>query len=175
MDVLDEPGCPICFYLRNAQSDLLQNTSDPGISLCNFHGWGIAAIGERTRAANIFLAALDDLAPSSQFRKEECWVCSRLRPLEDSALSELTSSRHGRLGGWLKAGGAFCASHALKVRKKVPLRIAALIDESDARKKHELRTALVALASQSSRHSAEHCGVLGQAAEYLVSQRGLPV
>jgi hypothetical protein len=175
LDVLNEPGCPICVFLRNAQADLVQNTEisdDPW--LCNFHGWSIAAVRDTGSAARILLSALDNRPVSSQLAGRECVICTQLHPLEDLALTDLRSSeRQGTVHSWLKAGGAFCVIHGAKVKANAPLRLAALVDEADARKRRELKTALGLLLSKSKHHQLEHSGLLGRVAEYLVSQRGL--
>jgi hypothetical protein len=173
--VLNEPGCPICVFLRNAQANLVQNTEisdDPWF--CNFHGWSIAAVRDTGSAARILLSALDNRTVSSQSAGGECVICAQLHPLEDIALTDLRSNdRQSVIQPWLKAGGAFCATHAAKVKVNAPLRLAALIDEADARKRRELKTALGLLLSKSKHHQVEHSGLLGRVAEYLVSQRGL--
>lgn len=176
LDVLDEPGCPLCTFLRNLQFDLIQNASAPTALLCNFHGWGIAAIRDSTSAASVLLSSLENLVPSCRASGGECWVCSRLRSRENTVLSELSSpAQQRRMGSWLQARGAFCAPHSVKVKKKASLKMAALVDLSDARKRRELIKSLGTLMSQSDRQSGEYSGLLGQVAEYLVSQRGLPV
>lgn len=175
LDVLDYTGCPICTFLRNSQAALLQDASDPGNALCNYHGWGIAAVRDSAGAAQVFLMFLNDLDPPSPVHSSECWICSRLRQLEVSVLAELTSSENqNKIGIWLRTRGAFCAPHALKVKKKSPLRMAALVDESSARKRRELKKVLTTLMSRSNPALIEHSGLVGQVAEYLVSQRGLP-
>jgi hypothetical protein len=91
-------------------------------------------------------------------------------------LADLTSTEHqNRIQIWLKTRGAFCAPHAAKVKRKAPLRMAALIDESNARKRRELKKVLAMLISRSDPVLSEHSGLVGQVAEYLVSQRGLPI
>jgi hypothetical protein len=176
LDVLVQTGCPMCTFLRNSQAALLQDGTDSGSVLCNFHGWGVAAVRDSASAAEVLLVFLDSLDPASRLVGEECWICSRLRQEENSVLIDLTSPEHqDRIRTWLKTRGAFCAPHAAKVKRKAPLRMAALIDESNARRRRELRSVLAMLISRSNPVLSEHTGLVGQVAEYLVSQRGLPI
>jgi hypothetical protein len=166
----------MCAFLRNSQAALMQDETDPGSALCNFHGWGVAAVRDSASAAEVLLPFLDSLDPASRMASAECWICSRLRQQENSVLADLTSPEHqNRIQIWLKTRGAFCAPHAAKVRRKAPLRMAALIDESNARKRRELKKVLEMLISRSNPVLSEHSGLVGQMAEYLVSQRGLPI
>jgi hypothetical protein len=174
LDVLDQPGCPICTFLRNEQSGLLQGGIETPPGLCNFHAWGIAAVQDATSAARLFLASLDRLEGSSGESHGECSICSRLREQESAAIADLTASANrSTLDAWFRHSGGFCVAHSHNFRAKAPLRAISLLNQSDAAKKRELRNALISLATQSSADNADHRGILGRVAEYLVSQRGL--
>jgi hypothetical protein len=76
LQTLGEPGCPICTFLKNVQTRLLQaEAPDQIFTLCNFHTWGIAAVRHAEDAAKIFLSLID-----SPFDHEnrKCSICLRL-------------------------------------------------------------------------------------------------
>jgi hypothetical protein len=170
-----QPGCPVCAFLKNEQTSLLQRGSDSSDGLCNAHAWGFAAVGDADVAAPALLRSLEQADKPAERNPQGCWLCNRLRGAEDRAVSDL-SSGEGRAVStiWLKEGGAFCAPHAATLRKSSDPNTASLIDKSDLRKRSELITILKALTSHERRGATEQAGALGRAAEYLVSQRGLP-
>ena len=170
-----QPGCPICAFLKNEQAGLLQRGRDSPGRLCNAHAWGFAAVGDADVAARALLGAFAQVETPAQKTLGDCWLCSRLRQLEDGAVSDLWSqSGRPTLVTWLKAGGACCAPHSAKLKRSSDADTASLIVESDSRKKSEILTTLKALISPEGGGATEQAGALGRASEYLVSQRGLP-
>ncbi len=169
-----QSGCPVCAFLKNEQASLLQKGSDLSDGLCNAHAWGFAAVGDTDVAATALLRSLERIDPVGR-RLENCWLCIRLRVVEDRAISDLLSSKgRATLNLFLEGGGSFCAPHAAKLRKSSDPEEANLIEKSDSRKRSELIMTLKALTSHERAGAAEQAGALGRAAEYLVSQRGLP-
>jgi hypothetical protein len=170
-----QPGCPVCAFLKNEQASLLQRGSDSSDGLCNAHAWGFAAVGDADVAAPALLRSLEQVDNPAERSFEGCWLCSQLRIVEDRAISDLSSRDGGSvLIAWLEDGGAFCAPHAAKLRRSSDPDTASLIEQSDSRKRSELITTLRALTSPERGKAPEQAGALGRAAEYLVSQRGLP-
>ena len=52
LEVLQEPGCPFCRFLKEYQAARLQHHSEQDIHhLCNFHTWGLAAVQNALTAA----------------------------------------------------------------------------------------------------------------------------
>lgn len=170
-----QPGCPICAFLKNEQAGLLQRGRDSPGHLCNAHAWGFAAVGDADVAARALLGAFAQVEIPAEKTAEDCWLCSRLRQVEDGAVSDLWSqSGRPALITWLKAGGACCAPHSAKLRRSSDPDTTSLIVESDSRKRSEILTTLKALISPEGRGTTEQAGALGRASEYLVSQRSLP-
>jgi hypothetical protein len=175
LELPGRPGCPVCAFLKNEQSSILQKGSDSPGGLCNSHAWGFAAVSDAGVSAPALLRSLEERETLTERRDENCWVCGRLRLVEDGAVSDFSSSSgRAALMMWLQQGGAFCAPHAAKLQKTLGPAAASLIDEADSRKRSELITALKALMSREEGGSSEQAGTLGRAAEYLVAQRGLP-
>jgi len=173
VEALREPGCPVCTLLRNEQNRVLRDCPLPTTRLCNFHAWGIAAVGDTAHAARILLKLLESGEGAPHGAEDDCMFCLLLRAKEQSVIRDLTSVRHqSAVVLWLKTRGSFCLVHGRRVRAKASLPMSALITESDFRRRTELKTALARLAAAPA--GSPHSGVLGQTAEYLVSQRGLP-
>lgn len=170
-----QPGCPVCAFLKNEQASLLQRGSDSSDGLCNAHAWGFAAVGDADVAAPALLRSLEQADNPAEKSLEGCWLCCQLRMVEDRAISDLSSRDGGTvLIAWMKDGGAFCAPHAAKLRRSSDPETASLIEKSDSRKRFELIATLKRLTSHERGAATEQAGALGRAAEYLVSQRGLP-
>ena len=54
LEVLQEPGCPFCRFLKEYQAARLQHHSEQDIHhLCNFHTWGLAAVQNALTAAEV--------------------------------------------------------------------------------------------------------------------------
>lgn len=175
LELLVKPGCPVCTFLKNEQASLLQKGLDLVGSLCNAHAWGLAAVSDARVAAPALLRCLEQSETLGEKRREDCGVCRRLRLIESGSLADLSSNAsRAALMTWLDDGGAFCVPHSSKLRTNLDTDTASLIDKSDFGKRSELMATLKALISSEGGVAKEQAGTLGRAAEYLVSQRGLP-
>lgn len=169
---LGEPGCPICTFLKNVQTKLLQTeTPDQVFVLCNFHAWGIAAVRQAEDAAKIFLSLID-----SPFDHENrrCSICLRLEQEETFRVRELIAKLSSRsVAGWLSKHGVLCIPHGLRLRAEAPESVRDLVNAVVSRTSREMRAALTSLIAEAAQGSTGHSGLLGRAAEYLVAQRGI--
>lgn len=174
LQLLGEPGCPICAFLKNTQARLLQSEMDAELPrLCNVHMWGIAAVRSTAAAAKLFISLLERQA---EYPTHECSFCTRLAEEEFIRLKELAGSYHSRpVMAWFKHHGVLCLPHGLRLREQAPVMIRPLIELVLARRNSELRTALAQLMTEAARGNTSQSGVLGKAVEYLVAQRGLPI
>lgn len=172
LQALSEPGCPICAFLKNAQTKFLQEESTNEIrQLCNAHAWGVAAVRQTETAAKIFLSLLE---ARSDDGTRECSICLHLEQEEILRIQELISTLPRRpVVDWMKKHGVLCLPHGSRLREEAPVSAHALIDLVLERRISELRTALTHLISEAAHGSAGQSGALGRAAEYLVAQRGL--
>jgi hypothetical protein len=93
---LAKGNCPVCAFLRNSQSALLQGGLRPEevSGICNFHAWALAAAVNVTNAAKIFQNLLRLGCDGSQ----ECSFCVRLREAEQAQLRELVGQMDRHLG-----------------------------------------------------------------------------
>jgi hypothetical protein len=172
LQVLSESGCPICAFLRNVQAKLLQEGEiEEFVTLCNSHAWALAAVRDSAAAAPIFHALIRQ---RSQSEHRECSVCIRLGQEETLRIQELLTSLGRRhVLEWIEQKGVLCLPHGTRMREDASESGRTLIDSILSRRHQELEKALGELMSGAGRGDSEHGGVLGKAAEYLVSQRGI--
>lgn len=173
LQVLSEPGCPICAFLKNAQSKLLQEAEvTEFIGLCNTHAWALAAVRRSAPAAEIFLSLINN---SADMEHRECSVCMRLGQEEVLRIHELLAALdRPHVLDWIAKKGVLCLPHGLKIQAEASHSARILVDRILARRRSELEEALAAFALANDDSESGHGGTLGKAAEYLVSQRGLP-
>jgi hypothetical protein len=172
LQALSEPGCPICAFLKNVQTKLVQE-GDAGefVQLCNAHAWAIAAVCQTATAAQIFLSLLES---RSAHASHECSICLRLEQEEVLRTQELISALGRRpVLDWMKKQGVLCLPHGLRLRTEAPVAVHDLIDLVLGRRASELRHALARLLADASHGDSQHGGVLGRVAEYLAAQRGI--
>lgn len=172
LQALSEPGCPVCVFLKNVQTRLVQEgDSSDFVCLCNAHAWAVAAVRETKTAAQIFLSLLES---RSSLESHECSICLRLEQEEILRTQELLASLERRsVLEWIKKQGIVCLPHGLRLKSEASTPACALIEQLLRRRALELETALQQLLGDSSRTDNQHSGLLGRAAEYLVAQRGI--
>lgn len=172
LQVLDETGCPLCRFMKNFQAALLQDQSVKDIHhLCNFHTWGLAASQRAASATSIFLdllTAQSDAEPSSS-----CDICILLQMEEDRRVREFIGCAHHKLvTQWMRSGAVLCIIHGTKLKNSSPPVFASTIASIVEKYREKLIEELTYLRDEYEPDTA-HWGVLGHAAEFLVSQRGL--
>ena len=169
---LGKGNCPVCAFLRNSQSALLQGGLAPEevSGICDFHGWALAAAVNVANAARVFQNLLRLGCDGSQ----ECSFCLRLREAEQAQLRELIGQldRHLVLD-WIKQHGALCRPHSKRLRQVAPVRLHGALDEVDRRSSLDLNSELASLIARSAVGEKTGAGVLGRVAEFLMSQRGV--
>ena len=93
LDVLDEPGCPFCRFLKEYQAARLQNHQESIRRLCNFHAWGLAAVQNAPAAAQVFIKLVDEPAPISS-DDALCDICKDVFAEEDRQIREFVGCIH---------------------------------------------------------------------------------
>jgi hypothetical protein len=173
VQVLSEPGCPFCRFLKQYQADRLQNHSKEDIHrLCNFHAWGLAAVQNAPEAAQVFIRLVDE-PPSLSTSNAECDICREVLAEEDLRLREFVRClAQPDVSDWLRGAAVLCIPHGLKLRRQVPLALGSRIDAIIERNRQRLEQELEHLRDEPEQDKAGW-GALGRAAEFLVSQRGL--
>ena len=172
-ELLHEPGCPFCRFLKDFQAIHLQGDSAKDIRrLCNFHAWGVAAVQDAQAAAEIFLTLVNENGSMAD-QGTDCDVCRKVIDEEDRRIRELvTLLGKPEIVRWLRMEAIFCIPHAIKLRQKAPLMLTARIDMIIRDYREQLKDDLIQLRNEPS-PDRSGWGALGRAAEFLVSQRGL--
>ncbi len=172
-ELLHEPGCPFCRFLKDFQAIHLQgDTADEIHRLCNFHAWGVAAVQDAQAAADVFFGLVNE-NDSLTNQQPDCDVCLKVVEEENRRIRELVALL-GKpdIVRWLRMEAVFCIPHATKLRQKVPLTLTARIDMIIRSYREQLKEELTKLRNDPS-PDRSGWGALGRAAEFLVSQRGL--
>jgi hypothetical protein len=171
--VLAKGGCAICAFLRNEQSALLRGGLRPDeiTGICNFHAWALAAAVDIENTARTFLALL---RRGNERDTNSCTFCSRLLEHEVVQLKDLIAQMNrGLVAAWMRQQGTLCQMHADHLRQLAPLKLHKMIDEIVGRTAQELETQLEDVLRRCAGGKGSGGGVLGRAAEFLVSQRGI--
>ena len=174
--VLAKGVCPICAFLKNDQAALLRGELRPDevTALCNFHAWALAAAVDRNSVAQAFLNVLKHEPSKDRDSADQCWACSHLVQREVIHIKELIRQMNGGIVlDWMKQQGTFCRLHANHLRQLAPARLHSTIDEIVERSARALQTDLENLLRRTDSGMGTGGGVLGRAAEFLVSQRGV--
>jgi hypothetical protein len=173
LQVLHEPGCPFCRFLREFQASRLQSRSKVETHrLCNFHAWGLAAIQDAPAAAQAFIMILNE-PESSTNETHDCDVCNEVRAEEQFRIPELTSCLHRPdVADWLHTEATLCIPHASMLRRQLAPALASTVDAIVENCRQHLKDELDQL-NREPGLDRSGWGALGRAAEFLVSQRGL--
>jgi hypothetical protein len=171
LQVLGEAGCPFCRFMRNFQTGLLQEAGREIHHLCNFHTWGLAATQQAISAAEHFVSLLQEQSggdPSSC-----CTICTLLQEEEDIRIREFIGyAEHKLVAQWLRSQAVLCMVHGTKLKHGAPPVVVSSINAITERCRRQLVEDLTRLRREYL-PDAERWGVLGRAAEFMVSQRGL--
>ena len=171
--VLHEPGCPFCRFLKEFQAGRLQNRSEVETRrLCSFHTWGLAAVQDAPAAAAAFIGILNE-SESNASGTQECDVCKEVMAEEELRIRELATCLHKPdVADWLRTEATLCIPHATKLRHQLPPVLASRLDAMVKNYRKQLKEELDQLRKEPSQDRSGW-GALGRAAEFLVSQRGL--
>jgi hypothetical protein len=94
LEVIQEPGCPFCRFLKEYQAARLQHHSEQNINrLCNFHIWGLAAVQNALTAAQAFIHLVEEPTPFS-IEDAACDICREGSAEEDRRIREFVSCIH---------------------------------------------------------------------------------
>ena len=161
---LAKGNCPVCAFLKNSQSALLQGGLAPEevSGICNFHAWALAAAVNVVNAAKVFQNLLRLGCDGCQ----ECSFCLHLREAENAQLKELVRQldRHLVLD-WIMRHAVLCRPHSRRLRQVAPVRLHGAIDEIDCRTSSELKSELEELIARSADGKRVGAGVLGRVAD----------
>jgi len=170
-------ACPLCTLIRHRQTQLVEENGIPNAErLCNYHGWSLARSAPAYFAAGIFLHALHvRIGASPQQEFQRCDFCEALREDEEEWLRLLVEKlKEPAFLDWMRIHGTLCLRHADRVKGHLGSEAQRTVTEILARTIEGLELGLSDYAKQAQRGAHDGGGVLGRAAEFLVSQRGIP-
>jgi hypothetical protein len=167
-------ACPICGVLKEFQAGLAEKIQVCGdVCLCNFHTWLLARLAPANGAAAVYLKLLED-SSAVKVGASDCNFCRRILDEEKLQLKELVKQMHREMFfQWMKSQGSLCLNHAHKLQDHIPLKMRPVIDEIVERTRAELKQELGDFLEHTKQGDHTGGGILGRAAEFLVSQRGL--
>lgn len=173
LEVLLDPGCPFCRFLKAYQASRLQHHSDQDIHLCSFHTWGLAAVQNALTVPEVFIHLVDEPAAIST-EVAGCDMCREISAEEDRRIREFIRCIYrAGVSDWLRTPAAvLCIPHGIKPRRQVRPVIAARIDAIIESCRRQLTEELQTL-REKPESDRPRWGSLGRAAEFFVSQRGL--
>jgi hypothetical protein len=173
-DVIHAESCLICAGLRGFQTDCVENLrARSPMSLCNVHTWLIAKSAEAGAAADVLLRMLEH-ALKDNSAGAPCDLCTWMAQQENQLLEEfskrLQKSTHS---DWFREHGGLCVPHTWKLLDRTPDALHGEIILTVQKRAAELRRRLASLSRDAKSGLETRPGLLGQAAEYLVTKRGL--
>ena len=172
--VLVKGACPVCGVLKEFQAALAEKIQVCGdVCLCNFHTWLLARLAPAKSAAAIYLKLLEE-SPAAKFGASDCNLCRKILEQENLQLRELVKQMQRVMFlQWMNSQGSLCLNHARKLLDHAPLKMRPLIDQIVERTRAELKQELGDFLEHAKQGDHTGGGILGRAAEFLVSQRGL--
>ena len=177
MEAAARGACPVCTVLRHRQTQLIEAAEIPRAAhLCNFHAWALARSAPAATAAAVFLQALGARKGEASHRAvKRCDFCNQLQEEEAGKLQALVEKmREPVFLDWMRAHGALCLRHARRVYETLPASERQVVVHLLARTASDLQHDLEEYAEHARQGIHAGGGVLGRAAEFLVSQRGIP-
>jgi hypothetical protein len=164
-------ACPICGVLKEFQSALAEKVQvHADLHLCNFHTWLLARSAPANGAAAVYLKLLED-SPAVKVVVPDCNFCQRILEEEKLQLRDLVKQmQRDMFVQWMKSQGSLCLNHSRKLQDHAPLKMRRLIDEIVERTRAELKQELADFLKHTKQGDHAGGGILGRAAEFLVSQ-----
>ena len=167
-------ACPICGVLKEFQSVLAEKVQvHAELHLCNFHTWLLARTAPAKGAAAVYLKLLEK-SPAGKIAVSNCDFCQRILEQEKLQVRDLMKQMQRSIfAQWLKSQGSLCLNHSHKLQENAPLKTRRLVAEIVERARAELKQELGDFLEHTKQGDHTGGGILGRAAEFLVSQRGL--
>ena len=118
LDVLHEPGCPFCRFLKEYQAARLQNHSKQSIRRCELSYVGTGGSPKRPAAAQVFINW--SMSPDF-YSKAHCDICKDVVAEEDRRIREFVSCLdRGDVSHWLRSTAVLCIPHGEKTAPSGP-------------------------------------------------------
>jgi hypothetical protein len=105
LQMLQEPGCPFCRFLKFQTATLHSHPEENVHRLCNSYTWGLAAVQNALAAPQVFIKLVDKRGESSK-SESGCDICGEVLAEEEPRLREFASClRRNDVTQWLRVCG----------------------------------------------------------------------
>lgn len=172
---VEKNRCPVCNALKDFESSLLESArARQAAHFCNYHGWLLARAAPADVAAGIFRNLLQLWKEARTVPPVQCEFCRNLREEEKAVLAELADQfSNSTVAELMEAHGTVCLAHGIELSTRLPVSSQNVLARIVARRYRDLDADLAAFAKITETGHHVGGGVLGHAAEFLFSQRGI--
>lgn len=172
---VEKNRCPVCNALKDFESSLLESArARDAAHFCNYHGWLLARAARADIAAEVFLNLLRLWKEAKTVAPVPCEFCREVGEEEKAVLAELGEQlSNSAVVGLMEEHGTICLTHGVELSTRLPASSQNALARIVARRYRDLDADLAAFTKIA--ESGHHVGggVLGHAAEFLFSQRGI--
>jgi hypothetical protein len=165
--------CPFCTYLKNFQSKILRDLKHPSeiADVCNFHAWAMASASDKAVVSCIFRVLLKDWSIKDS---GVCSLCKAISAEEEARMREFAAEiSQTHVFDWVNVHGTFCIPHGTRFLAYITPPLQTVVLNVLKRSADQLGEDLEHLERDASDDKGPGGGILGHAAEFLVSRRGL--
>lgn len=167
--------CPVCNALKDFESALLESArARDAAHFCNYHGWLLARAASADIAAVVFRNLLQLWKEAKTVAPVPCEFCREVREEEKAVLADLAEQfSNSTVAELMEEHGTVCLAHGVELSTRLPASSQGILARIVARRSRELDAELAAFARNAEAGDHGGGGVLGHAAEFLFSQRGI--
>jgi hypothetical protein len=175
-NIVAKETCPICAALKEFQNYFAKNLrASECVRFCDLHAWVSANSAPAESVATMFLESMRNprWAPSMP-TPSDCDFCKRMEIKGQTRMTEIIEELDWPgLRNWLHEHRMLCFGHGQELIQRVPESTRQTVEEIMSRKARELELELQEFLQHAKTGNHAGGGILGQAAEYLVAQRGI--
>lgn len=172
---VEKNRCPVCNALKDFESSLLESARAPNaVHFCNYHGWLLARAARADVAAGVFRNLLQLWKDAKTVAPVPCEFCREICEEEKTVLADFAEQfSNSTVTELMEEHGTVCLAHGIELSTRLPGSLQGTLARIVARRSRDLDGDLAAFAkiAQTGHHIGG--GVLGHAAEFLFSQRGI--
>ncbi len=172
---VEKNRCPVCNALKDFESSLLESAGARDAAyFCNYHGWLLARAARADIAAEVFRNLLQLWKEAKTVAPVPCEFCREVCEEEKAVLTELADQfSNSTVAELMEEHGTVCLAHGIELSARLPASSQNVLARIVARRYRELDAYLAAFAKIAEAGHHVGGGVLGHAAEFLFSQRGI--
>lgn len=172
---VEKNRCPVCNALKDFESSLLESTgAAKAAHFCNYHGWLLARAARADVAAGVFRNLLQLWKEAKTVALVPCEFCRKVHDEERAILADFAEQlSNSTVADLMEEHGTVCLAHGVELSTRLPASSQNVLARIVARRSRDLDADLAAFAKIAEAGHHVGGGVLGHAAEFLFSQRGI--